>query len=123
MLSVLIDALYRRRDPAADPAVRRALRIATVTAAWPFLTLVAAALVVGVYRMSMLERIPAALKAVLAMPVIFLVLTAALTAAALGGWRRPVTTSRRIHLTLAALAAISLCWFCWQWNILGWQFG
>ena len=119
MLSVLIDAAYSR----GNPAERQTRRLTVVTAAWPFLTLIVAGIVIGVYRMSILERIPVALKAVLALPVIFLGLTAALTAAALTSWRRPVRTGRRIHLTLAALAAISLCWFCWQWNILGWQFG
>jgi CubicO group peptidase (beta-lactamase class C family) len=119
MVSVLIDALYRR----VDPASRRTRRLATLTAAWPFLTLLAAGLVVGVYRMSILERIPVALKLVLAMPVIFLGLTTLLAAAAARSWRQPVAAGRRLHLTLAALAAISLCWFCWQWNILGWQFG
>jgi hypothetical protein len=119
MVSVLIDALYRRRDPDSRPTHR----LAALTAAWPFLTLLAAGIVVGVYRMSILERIPVALKLVLAMPLIFLGLTVLLAAAAARSWRQPVATGRRIHLTLAALAAISLCWFCWQWNILGWQFG
>jgi hypothetical protein len=119
MVSVLIDAAYRRGDPSTQPT----RRLAALTGAWPFLTLLAAGVVVGVYRMSILERIPVALKVVLAMPVIFLGLTALLAAAALKSWRRPIGTGRRIHLTIAALAAISLCWFCWQWNILGWQFG
>lgn len=123
LLSVLIDAGYRRAE-VGDPSLRRTRRLVTLTAAWPFLTMIAAVLVVGTYQASILERIPVALKLVLAMPLVFLTLTAALTVAVLAVWRgRSATSGRRIHLTLAAVAAIVLCWFSWQWNLLGWQFG
>jgi hypothetical protein len=42
----------------------------------------------------------------------------------LGVWRhRFWTVGRRIGYSVMAVAAILLCIFFWQWNLLGWHFG
>ncbi len=123
LLSGLIDAPYRR-GRASTPESRRLFRTSLLVAGWPIATLIAAAAVVLVYQMAILERIPTALKLVLAMPVLYLGITAWFGWLVIAAWRRRSESPGRLaHLSLIALAAVTLCWFCWQGNLLGWQFG
>jgi hypothetical protein len=58
------------------------------------------------------------------MPLVFVVLTIYLIVITLGAWRhRFWTGGRRIGYSVMAVAAILLCIFFWQWNLLGWRFG
>ena len=124
-LSVLIGTGYRRRAIRAMPApARRAQWLAAGAGAWLFLTLLAAGLVIATYRMTILERIPLALELVLAMPVVFALLTILIVVAAARAWRgRWWSLGRRLHFTAVALSALAVTWFLVQFNVLGWQFG
>jgi hypothetical protein len=58
------------------------------------------------------------------MPLVFVVLTIYLIVITLGVWRhRFWTVGRRIGYSVMAVAAILMCIFFWQWNLLGWRFG
>ncbi len=124
-LTVWIGYFYRRSEfRTLDARERWGLRLSLATTGWLFATVVVIGLVVGVYQMSLLERIPFALRAALVMPLVFVGLSAALTAEMVGMWRRRQwTLGRRLHFTLVTLSAAAFCWFFYQWNILGWRFG
>jgi CubicO group peptidase (beta-lactamase class C family) len=124
-LSVLVGTWYRRQAiRRMPPAERRAQWLAALTVGWLVLTLLAAVTVIAVYQMAILERIPPALDLVLAMPLGFVALSVALAVSAVRAWRsRYWTVGRRAHFTAVALAALALCWFFYQFNVLGWQFG
>ena len=103
---------------------RRAVRLMVATVVWLILALLAIVGVVAAYQATLTERIPVALKAVLAMPVVFVGLTVCLIVTAAIAWRRGYwSLGRRAHYSLVAIAAMMICWFFYQWNILGWQFG
>ncbi|MEO8448995.1 MAG: serine hydrolase domain-containing protein [Gemmatimonadota bacterium] len=125
LLSVLIGFVYRRGDIKAMPVhERRAALLSVATASWLFLAVIAAVAVVAAYQMSILERVPFPLKIILAMPLVFVGLTAMMIVTSVRVWRRRYwTLGRRIHFGLVTLAACSLVWFFYQWNVLGWQFG
>ena len=82
----------------------------------------AVALVFGLL-LFLYERFRIAL-AVLAMPLIYALLTIGVVVQAVRVWRgRFWRVGRRIHYTLVALASVALTWFFYQWNVLGWHFG
>ena len=123
--TVLLGSFYRRREIALQTAdERRAVRLSTVTALWLIATLVLCALVVAIYQASILQHVPAPLKAVLVMPVVFVGLTLALVVTAIQAWRRGYWgVGRRIHYSLVALAAVAVSAFFAITNVLGWQLG
>jgi CubicO group peptidase (beta-lactamase class C family) len=125
LLGALIGQVYRRAEiRAMPPAERSAMRWLGVTALWLFLSVAVIGVVVLIYQQSLLERIPFALKAALALPVIYALLTLGVVVKAVSVWRgRFWGVGRRIHYTLVALASVALTWFFYQWNVLGWHFG
>jgi CubicO group peptidase (beta-lactamase class C family) len=125
LLGALIGQWYRRAEIRAMPGPERAaLRWLGFTALWLFLTVAVIGAVVLVYQQRLLERIPFALKAALAMPVVFALLTAGGVFQAVKAWRgRFWRVGRRIHYILVVLASVALTWFFYQWNVLGWHFG
>ena len=126
LIGALVGAFYRTAELwAMQGAERRAIRLMVMAIAWLLLTLVAIVAVVATYQATLTERIPLALKIVLVMPVGFVVLTVLLVANAVLVWRRGYWggLGRRVHYSLVTVAALMVCWFFYQWNILGWQFG
>ncbi len=124
-LSVLTGLYYRRQEfRAMTRAPKRASWLAAVTAGWYFLTWIVLGAVIAVNASTLFSRVPGSLEAALVLPVIFVVLTVLLVIAAVQVWRhRYWTVGRRVHFSLVAAAAVIVCLFFNQWNILGWHFG
>ncbi len=62
-------------------------------------------------------------KIVLGLGVLSAVLTAAALVCGVAVWKsRSWGVLRRVHFTLATLAALGFVWFLNQWNLLGWRF-
>ena len=58
------------------------------------------------------------------MPIVFVVLTLLCLAALVQSWRNGFwSTGRRVRFTVLVLAAVAVCLFFNQWNLLGWRFG
>lgn len=124
-LTVFTTLYYRRKDVRAMPAEpRRAIWLSVATAAWFFLTFIIIGVVIASNASSLGAAIPTSLKVALVMPIIFVLLTLLLIVAAVQVWRRSYWgAGRRVHFTLIALAAVVVCLFFNQWNLLGWRFG
>lgn len=124
-LTTLTTLYYRRKDIRAMPKDhKRAQWLSVVTAAWFFLTFIVLAAVLTSTRSSLGSQIPTSLKVALVMPLVFVLLTILLIAAAIQVWRRSYWgAGRRVHFTLIMLAAVVVCLFFNQWNLLGWRFG
>jgi hypothetical protein len=124
-LSALITAYYRRKENSALPREqKRAALLSTITAAWFFLTFIVLTLVLALNFDSLFSHVPGSLKAALILPIIFVLLTVFLIVALVRAWREGFwTTGRRVRFTLLVLAAVSVCLFFNQWNLLGWRFG
>jgi hypothetical protein len=125
-LGALASTYYRRREiRTMPPAERRAIRAAALTAFWAIATFAVLGGVLAVTGIDgLLERVPTALRVGLVMPLVFVALTIYLLVITFGAWRhRFWTLGRRIGYSGMALAAILLCAFFWQWNLLGWRFG
>ncbi len=124
-LATLLTAFYRRRDLRAMPRdEKRAEWLQVLTAAWFFLTIIAIGAVVAANSDTISGHIPASLRVVLGMPVVFLVLTVLLVLATIRVWmRHSWAWGQRVRFTLVALAAVIVCLFFNTWNLLGWRFG
>jgi hypothetical protein len=125
-LGALASTYYRWREIRTLPTPeRRAIWTGALTALWAIATFAVLGGVLAVTGIdSLLERIPTGLRVGLVMPLVFVVLTIYLIVITLGVWRhRFWTVGRRIGYSVMAVAAILLCIFFWQWNLLGWRFG
>ncbi|MGH8137779.1 MAG: serine hydrolase domain-containing protein [Steroidobacteraceae bacterium] len=125
-LSALAATYYRWREIRVMPiAEKRALWFGAAVAGWALGTV---AVIAGVFAATGLDalaqHIPAALSAALIMPLVFVALSVWLIVVTGRVWRsRFWSTGRRIGYTLVLLAALVLCVFFWQWNLLGWHYG
>jgi hypothetical protein len=73
---------------------------------------------------TLFSSIPGSLKAALVMPIVFVLLTILLLVALVQSWRNGFwSTGRRVRFTVFVLAAVAVCLFFSQWNLLGWRFG
>ncbi|MEO7043334.1 MAG: serine hydrolase domain-containing protein [Gemmatimonadaceae bacterium] len=124
-LSTLTTWYYRRQDIRAMPSDRkRAFRLSGITAIWFFATFIALGSVVTAAASSLGSGIPTSLKVALVMPIIFVLLTIWMIVTAIQAWLRGYWGAGwRVHFTLVTLAAICVCLFFNQWNLLGWRFG
>lgn len=124
-LTTLVTLYYRRKDIKAMPKdPKRAMWLSVATAAWFFLTFIVLGVVLVSTLSSLGSQIPTSLKVALIMPLIFVLLTILLIVAAVQVWRRSYWgPGRRVHFTLITLAAVVVCLFFNQWNMLGWRFG
>ncbi len=124
-LSALISLYYRRKEIRAMPtAQKRAAWISIAVAFWFFLTFIVLALVLIGAGASLGSAIPTSFKVALLMPIVLVLLTIVLVITAVEVWRRGYWgTGRRVHFTLIAIAAVAVCLFFNQWNLLGWRFG
>ena len=124
-LAALITAFYRRNVNRELPVEqKRVHRLGLLTAVWFFLTFIAIGLAVALNASTLFSEIPGSLKAALIMPIVFVLLTLLLLAALVQSWRNGFwTTGRRVRFTVLVLAAVAVCLFFNQWNLLGWRFG
>ncbi|MGI8510742.1 MAG: serine hydrolase domain-containing protein [Gemmatimonadaceae bacterium] len=124
-ITVLTSLFYRRKDIKVMPTDRkRAVWVAVATAACFFLTFLFLGVALASNMATLGGQIPTSLRVALVMPIIFVLLTISLIVAAIQMWLGSYWGSgRRIHFTLVTLAAISVCLFFVQWNLLGWRFG
>lgn len=124
-LAVLTTVFYRRkRIKELPPEQKRLIRLALVTAAWFFFTCIVFGVVLSSSISDLGGAIPTSLKVALALPIVFVLLTLALLAAAFIAWSRKYwRTWRRIQFTIVVLAAVAISLFFVNWNLLGWRFG
>ncbi len=102
----------------------RVVALSTLTAAWFFLTFIVLGLVLALNAKTLFSHVPDSLKAALVMPIVFVLLTLLLLAALVQSWRNGFwSTGRRVRFTVFVLAAVAVCLFFNQWNLLGWHFG
>lgn len=125
LMSMALVPVYRWRELAGLPLEpKRAIWLAVAATAWLMLTLISLIVAVSTTTVPLAWRIPIAFKMALALPIVFVILTAAMIWEAVRLWRRgclgPVA---RLHYALVTAAALVVCLFLYQWNILGWQFG
>ena len=123
--SALITSFYRRKETRELPRdQKRVAMLATVTAAWFFVTIMVITLVLVMNFDTLFSRVPGSLKAALILPIVFVLLTLLLLAALVQAWRGGFwSTGRRVRFTLLVLAAVAVCLFFNTWNLLGWRFG
>jgi CubicO group peptidase (beta-lactamase class C family) len=124
-IAVLTTAFYRRRENRELPVEqRRVVGLSTITAAWFFLTIIVIGVVIAVNADTLFSSVPGSLKAALVMPIVFVLLTILLLVALVQSWRNGFwSTGRRVRFTVFVLAAVAVCLFFSQWNLLGWRFG
>ncbi|MFF2888302.1 serine hydrolase domain-containing protein [Paenibacillus sp. NPDC057967] len=125
-VTILLGFIYRIRANQAMPKPERwTERLAAFTSAWALMTCAATfVIVLNMELVDRLSRITTALQVYLFMPILLVVLAVAMVLAAVWAWKKKYwTLLKRVHYTLAALAAILLSLFFYHWNLLGWQFG
>ncbi|MEP7066799.1 MAG: serine hydrolase [Gemmatimonadota bacterium] len=124
-LAALTTAFYRRKETRQLP--REQKRVATltlVTAVWFFLTFIVIGLALGLNLDTLFSNVPGALKVSLVMPIVFVLLTILLVVALVQSWRNGFwSTGKRVRFTFLVVAAVAVCLFFNQWNLLGWRFG
>jgi len=125
LVSAVLIPLYRWRELASLPSgPKRAIWLAVASAVWLMVTLVGLIAAASAGAVPLAWHIPVAFKAALAMPVVFVILTALMLWASVRLWRRSyLGVAARLHYSLVAAAALVVCIFLYQWNVLGWQFG
>src|SRR5260370_8119516 len=102
------------------PAVeRRAVWAGCAVAAWAIATVAALGGVVAATGLDgLFEHIPTSLTVALAMPLIFVGLSARLIVVTVRVWRGPLwTVGRRVGYTLTALANFIFCLFLSHWTL------
>lgn len=124
-LAVLITAFYRRKENRALPAEQRRVNLLSIlAAAWFFLTFIVMGLALALNADTLFSHVPGSLKASLIMPIVFVLLTILLVVALVQSWRNGFwSTGRRVRFTVFVIAAVAVCLFFNQWNLLGWRFG
>jgi CubicO group peptidase (beta-lactamase class C family) len=124
-LSVFLSVVYRRKESKGmEPALRRTVWLGLATSAWFFLTFIVIGAVIAANSDTLFAEIPQSLKVAMVLPLVFVVLTLLVMLAAVQLWRgRHWTTGRRLHFTAVAVAAVLVCLFFNQFNMLGWRFG
>lgn len=108
-----------------DKRDKQAIWLAFSTSLIAVLTMVLT--VTQVLNMDVLERLSSVsltLNLFLVLPLLIVLLTALLMAKTLMMWRRRQSSLiGRLLFSFIPLAALTLSWFFYHWNLLGWQFG
>lgn len=122
---IVVPFVLRRCSPHANQRTHGwAVRLANGTSAWALLTIFAAVVTVLSYADAAFYGVPAAIKMVLLLPLIFAAATAIQIGATVKVWAdRCWTLSQRLVYTFSGVAAVILCILFYQWNVFGWQFG
>ena len=123
-ITTLVAFCYHRKGRREDPTLARwAARLGAIVAlaTLAFVAGLAALLTAG--SEEIVYGVPKTLAALLVLPVLITIMTAALLVLVGAAWKnRWWTTFRRVHASLFALAALGMVWFYVYWNILGWQY-
>lgn len=125
-VSVFLGLFYRARLIAAMPKPeRRAVWISAAVAIWGLLSVATLGfLLISTDFIERLSHVPASWKVALAMPILFIGLTALLLFTLLKVWTRKYWNLRtRLYQTTVGISAISLILFFFKWNLVGWHFG
>ncbi|WP_431893767.1 serine hydrolase [Micromonospora haikouensis] len=69
-----------------------------------------------------LPGVPVGLRALLVVPIVVFALGLGAAGTAITGWRE-ASVAARVHQGVLLAGVGALAWFCWQWNLIGWQFG
>ncbi|MFB9443410.1 beta-lactamase family protein [Dactylosporangium vinaceum] len=64
---------------------------------------------------------PAGLRALLAVPIVVFALGLAAAGTSVAGWRQ-AGVAARVHQAVLLAGIAAMAWFCWHWNLIGWQF-
>jgi CubicO group peptidase (beta-lactamase class C family) len=115
----------RRKIKVMTTPEKWAIWLSAGTAGWALVSFVTTFMVImSMDTMQKLSGISTSLSLSLAMPVILVVLTAALLVSAVLVWKNKYWTAfRRVHYTLVTISAVAMTLFFYYWNLLGWQFG
>ncbi|REK76727.1 serine hydrolase domain-containing protein [Paenibacillus paeoniae] len=125
-ITILLVFPFRIRKIRTMPKPQRwAERLSVATAAWALMTGVATFIIVlNMDLVDRLSRITTSLHLYLLMPILLVIMAAAMVAASVWVWKNKYWSAvKRVHYTLAALAAVAFSLFFYHWNLLGWHFG
>jgi CubicO group peptidase (beta-lactamase class C family) len=123
-VSTLVAFCYHRKGRREDPRLARwSARLGAITALATLAFVAGLAALVSAGGEEFLYGVPKGLGALLVLPVLITIMTAALLVLVVPAWKnRWWTPFRRVHASLFALAALAMVWFYVYWNILGWQY-
>lgn len=125
-VSVILGLFYRARLIAAmTRPERRAVWLSAAVAIWGTLSVVVLAfLLVATDLVERLSQVPTSWTVALAMPILFIGLTAVFLLTLLKAWTGRYWNLRsRLYHTAVGVAAIMLTLFFLKWNLVGWNFG
>jgi hypothetical protein len=58
------------------------------------------------------------------LPIVVMLMAAAGMVLTVRGWRAAaVTLTARLHQVMLLIGPSTFVGFCWQWNLIGWQYG
>ena len=123
-ISTLVAFCYHRRGRREDPTLARwSARLGAITALATLAFVAGLAALVSAGGEELVYGVPKGLGALLVLPVLITIMTAALLVLLVPAWKnRWWTPFRRVHASLFGLAALGMVWFYVYWNILGWQY-
>jgi hypothetical protein len=114
----------RKRPFAAPSRWRRARRLAGLAAATGLAFIVLFALTLFGDTSAFLYSVPASFRALLLLPLVTVVLAIAATVSTAAAWRKDsIGVLARAHQLTILAGLLSLVWFCWHWNLFGWNIG
>jgi CubicO group peptidase (beta-lactamase class C family) len=123
-ISTLVSFCYHRKGRREDPTLARwSARLGAIVALVTLAFVAGLAAVVSAGGEEFIYGVPKGLAAMLVLPVLITIMTAALLVLVFAAWKnRWWTPFRRVHASLFALAALGMVWFYVYWNLLGWQY-
>jgi hypothetical protein len=122
-LAVPLARLRRRRPrPATTWRVARGLTAGALGLGLGFLVLLLVQLLGDTG--DFLYGAPAHFAMLLALPIVVMLMAAAGMVLTVRGWRAAaVTLTARLHQVMLLIGLSTFVGFCWQWNLIGWQYG
>jgi hypothetical protein len=114
---------YRKQPAESRLGARRAIVLALLTAVLNLLFAVCFAVSLFLLNDEFVYGVPFVVKALLIIPIVTTVLTAALVVSAILAWRRKYwNTAGRLHYSLIVLTCVGFVLWLHQWNWLGFQY-
>ena len=124
-LGVLLRRYFQRTAiKSFSAADRSALGAAVFAAATNWLVVIIGAIVISIVADQMFTRIPLLFKLWLVLPIIAFIAGLYLAYRTYTVWRQGLLAGSwaRVRYSLVTVSALSMCWFYWYWNILGFQY-
>jgi CubicO group peptidase (beta-lactamase class C family) len=125
LIGVVLRRFYQRKQIAQWPkADRSAFSAAFYASLAHLLTVLLGAIVVSIVMDNLIDGFPPLFKAWLILPIIATLASAWLLVRTIGVWSGSLLGGfwARLRFTFVPLAALSVSWFYWYWNILGFQY-